>query len=104
MDAAVDVPWCGISIDCSFYPHRLNSHLQTAARIRKREDGVESEGDEENRSTGNHTGTEAGDQALVSSAVGRRLRSMYQKVADEPVPDRFLDLLKQLESEGPKSQ
>ena len=31
------------------------------------------------------------------STIEDHLRSMYDRVAEEPVPDRFLDLLNQLE-------
>jgi Anti-sigma factor NepR len=34
----------------------------------------------------------------VSDLIGQRLRNYYQSVAQEPVPDRFLDLLNQLEA------
>lgn len=34
---------------------------------------------------------------LVQSHIGRRLRSMFDEVASQPVPDRFLNLLDQLE-------
>ncbi len=36
-------------------------------------------------------------------AIGNRLRAYYDEVAAEPVPDRFLDLLKRLDSGGSKS-
>ena len=37
-------------------------------------------------------------------AIGRELRRMYDDVAQEPVPDDFMDLLKQIDeaSEGKK--
>ena len=36
------------------------------------------------------------------NSIENRLKSMYDEVASEPVPDRFLDLLNKLErSEGP---
>jgi hypothetical protein len=34
----------------------------------------------------------------VQTAIGSRLRAYYDSVAQEPVPDRFLELLKQLDS------
>jgi Anti-sigma factor NepR len=34
----------------------------------------------------------------VSDLIGQRLRVYYEEVAKEPVPDRFLDLLSQLEA------
>ncbi len=33
-------------------------------------------------------------------AIGRELRRMYDAVAQEPVPDEFLDLLKQIDASG----
>jgi hypothetical protein len=33
----------------------------------------------------------------LQAQLGRQLRSIYQDVADEPVPDRFIELLKMLE-------
>lgn len=35
-------------------------------------------------------------EAVVSEAVGDRLKTLYDTVASEPVPDRFADLLNQL--------
>ena len=32
----------------------------------------------------------------VSDLIGERLRSFYDDVAKQPIPDRFLDLLSQL--------
>jgi hypothetical protein len=34
---------------------------------------------------------------LSSSQIGKRLKSMYDEVAREPVPDKFLSLLDNLE-------
>lgn len=34
---------------------------------------------------------------LSSSQIGKRLKSMYDEVAQEPVPDKFMDLLASLE-------
>ncbi len=33
----------------------------------------------------------------ITDLIGRRLRQFYEETAKQPVPDRFLDLLKQLE-------
>lgn len=35
-------------------------------------------------------------------AIGRELRRMYDDVAKEPVPDEFLDLLRQIDRRGGK--
>jgi hypothetical protein len=37
----------------------------------------------------------------VSELIGQRLRKFYDGVSEQPVPDRFLDLLKQLEAATP---
>ncbi|CAN5386323.1 hypothetical protein BH10PSE7_BH10PSE7_29040 [soil metagenome] len=37
-------------------------------------------------------------QQLVQDELGTKLRQFYADMVDEPVPDRFLELLKQLES------
>ena len=34
----------------------------------------------------------------VSDLIGQRLKKFYNEVAQQPVPDRFLDLLSQLEA------
>lgn len=34
----------------------------------------------------------------IYDMIGKRLRDYYDEVAAQPVPDRFLDLLKQLDS------
>jgi hypothetical protein len=38
----------------------------------------------------------------VERAIGSRLRAYYDEVAREPVPDRFVELLKQLDNESKK--
>ncbi|MCC0038252.1 MAG: hypothetical protein H6893_04525 [Brucellaceae bacterium] len=38
-----------------------------------------------------------GGKAAVEDAISRRLRDFYDSVADEPIPDRFLDLLEKLD-------
>ena len=40
--------------------------------------------------------------ALVSTAIGQKLKRLYDDVAQEPVPDRFAELLKQLEAQEKK--
>lgn len=37
--------------------------------------------------------------AVVGSAIGQKLRKLYSEIASEPVPDRFADLLRQLEKD-----
>jgi hypothetical protein len=36
--------------------------------------------------------------ADVNAQIGRQLRSIYESVVSQPVPDRFLELLNQLDS------
>lgn len=36
--------------------------------------------------------------------IGRLLKATYDEVAQEPVPDKFLDLLKQLEATEPQKR
>jgi hypothetical protein len=40
----------------------------------------------------------------VSDLIGERLRSFYEEVAKQPVPDRFVELLKQLEAATPSEK
>jgi hypothetical protein len=35
-------------------------------------------------------------EAVIDRAIGKKLRALYDEVAREPVPDRFVELLKQL--------
>lgn len=37
--------------------------------------------------------------AIVEESIGRHLKKLYDEVANEPVPDRFAELLKQLEQQ-----
>ena len=37
----------------------------------------------------------------ISDQIGRQLRSVYNDVLAQPVPDRFLDLLKDLDTLSP---
>jgi hypothetical protein len=39
-------------------------------------------------------------QPEVHDLIGQRLRSFYDEVATQPVPDRFVELLKQLEAKS----
>ncbi len=38
----------------------------------------------------------------VQAYIGRQLRAVYDDVAKQPVPERFLDLMKQLEDVKPR--
>jgi len=39
---------------------------------------------------------------VVEEAISRQLRKLYDDVASEPVPDRFTELLRQLEQQEGK--
>ena len=45
-----------------------------------------------------------GGKAAVEDAISRRLRDFYDSVADEPIPDRFLDLLEKLDQAEQQSK
>ena len=40
--------------------------------------------------------------ADVQAYIGRQLRAVYDDVVKQPIPDRFLALMKQLEEQGSK--
>ncbi|KAA0972327.1 hypothetical protein FPY71_04305 [Aureimonas fodinaquatilis] len=40
----------------------------------------------------------------AGSAIGKRLKAYYEDVASEPVPDRFLSLLEQLDAAEKKTK
>jgi hypothetical protein len=44
-----------------------------------------------------------GPDGTVERAIGSRLRAYYDELAREPVPDRFVDLLKRLDDDGASS-
>ncbi len=39
----------------------------------------------------------------VQAYIGRQLRAVYDDVVKQPIPDRFLMLMKQLEEQDPRS-
>ena len=39
----------------------------------------------------------------VQAYIGRQLRAVYDDVAKQPVPERFLDLMRQLEGVKPRA-
>ena len=39
-------------------------------------------------------------QPEIHDLIGQRLRNFYDEVAKQPVPDRFMDLLNQLEAKS----
>ncbi len=41
---------------------------------------------------------------LRQQAIGAKLRQMFDDVVNEPVPDAFLDILRQAEHRGPESE
>jgi Anti-sigma factor NepR len=40
----------------------------------------------------------------LTDMIGQRLRSYFNEVANQPVPDRFLDLLEELETAEEKTK
>ncbi len=50
-----------------------------------------------NVSRAGHDATEKSAAVDVQSYIGRQLRAIYDDVANQPVPDRFLTLMKQLD-------
>lgn len=52
-------------------------------------------------STGGKSGAAARLGGEVENAIGRRLKAMYDDVLNEPVPDRFLELLAKLDGKAP---
>jgi Anti-sigma factor NepR len=53
---------------------------------------------------GNKTGHESdeGMSPALQSHIGRHIRAMFDEVAEEPVPDHLLQLLKDLDQSGEK--
>ncbi|MBO6538211.1 MAG: hypothetical protein JJ969_02325 [Rhizobiaceae bacterium] len=45
-----------------------------------------------------HTGNQDQDKSAVTDAVSMKLRRYYATVMEEAIPDRFLDLLEQLDA------
>jgi len=50
-----------------------------------------------------HLGTDVPLEPELQAFIGRQLQATYDEVLNEPVPDRFLDLLRQLESDPGQS-
>jgi hypothetical protein len=49
-------------------------------------------------------GDGAGPDHEANRHIGRMLKGFYDEVAHEPVPDKFLELLKQLEAAEPRKR
>ena len=56
----------------------------------------------EESSQGKRPSGQQGLSPALQDHIGRQLRAMFDDVAQEPVPDRFLQLLKDLEQSGDK--
>jgi hypothetical protein len=56
-------------------------------------------GDKMHTGTGNHPteGTGPKMNSSIQHEIGKHLRAYYDDIVNEPVPDKFMDLLKQLE-------
>jgi hypothetical protein len=52
--------------------------------------------------SGEQSGNGVGLDSETRRHIGRMLKATYDEVAREPVPDKFLDLLKQLEAAEPR--
>jgi hypothetical protein len=52
--------------------------------------------------SGEQSGNGLGLDGEIRKHIGRMLKATYDEVAHEPVPDKFLDLLKQLEAAEPR--
>jgi len=60
-------------------------------------------GAEERSAVGSSTQAKQGMSSELQAHIGRHLRAAFDEIAREPVPDRFLQLLKDLEKgEQPK--
>ena len=53
------------------------------------------------RQQGGDKGNGKGLDGEAQKHIGRMLKATYDEIAHEPVPDKFLDLLKQLEASEP---
>ncbi len=51
---------------------------------------------------GNGQGNGKGLDGEAQKHIGRMLKATYEEIAHEPVPDKFLELLKQLEASEPR--
>lgn len=60
------------------------------------------EGDGEVR-TASAASSSARRKPSVQDHIGQELRAMYDEVLQQPIPDRFLDLLKALDEKADKS-
>jgi hypothetical protein len=54
--------------------------------------------------SGEKTGNGLGLDDETRKHIGRMLKATYDEIAHEPVPDKFLDLLKQLEASEPRKR
>jgi hypothetical protein len=52
--------------------------------------------------SGDQPGNGRGLDDEAQKHIGRMLKATYEQIAHEPVPDKFLDLLKQLEASEPR--
>ena len=48
--------------------------------------------------------TEKNNKVPIDEHIGRQLKAVYDDVLNQPVPDRFLDLLRQLDSDNGESK
>jgi len=51
------------------------------------------------KADGSKSGGKRQDHEVIGEQIGRRLRTVYNDMLAQPVPDRFLDLLRELEKD-----
>ena len=52
--------------------------------------------------SGQQSGNGKGLDGEAQKQIGRMLKATYDEIAHEPIPDKFRDLLKQLEASEPR--
>jgi len=60
--------------------------------------GIARSGSRRRAKAGEATKEPGTNESNIQTAIGIRLRAYYDELARQPVPDRFVDLLKQLDS------
>jgi hypothetical protein len=53
------------------------------------------------RKSGTSSEAAKGKKSELSSQIGKELRGLYDEIVAQPIPDRFLELLNELESSAP---
>ena len=50
-----------------------------------------------------NSGRSARRSAIFDAKIGEKMRAMYDDLLDQPIPDRFIDLLKQIDKAQEKA-